>query len=75
MSGYIPSLGSESTSAEDPVKEVAKAAAGSSLCSECFHVEVCAVLLAARTLMPDGGFDVSSCAMFFPTPKADEPCG
>jgi hypothetical protein len=69
MTDYIPTLGSENPSPEGPTKEVAQAEDGASLCASCLHVEVCAVLTAARILMPDGGFDVSRCAQFFPTPK------
>lgn len=69
MTEYVPTLGSETSSSEDPTKEVAQAEEGSSLCVNCLHVEVCAVVTAARILMPDGGFDVSRCTQFFPIPK------
>jgi hypothetical protein len=66
---YVPTLGSESASPEDVKEDPAKAPAGTNLCTLCVHPDVCAILTAARVLMPEGGFEVSSCALFFPAPK------
>ena len=76
---YVPSLGSESGAAEGPSDSAVKDSDGTNLCISCLHAEVCAMLTAARVIMPEGGFEVSVCAQFFPTPPAssdvDEPKG
>jgi hypothetical protein len=71
---YIPRLGSESEDLDAAkTASAAKADPGTNLCVSCVHVDVCSILTAARVIMPEGGFEMSMCAMFFPTPKESEP--
>ena len=67
---YVPTLGSESGASEGPSDSAVKAPDGTNLCASCLHAEVCAMLTAARVIMPEGGFEVSVCAQFCPTPPA-----